>query len=39
MIHNSDCGKFRSRVWQWIRDGKTQMRTLIDEQKVEGPGT
>jgi len=34
MIHNSDCGKFRSRVWQWIRDGKTQMRTLIDEEKA-----
>lgn len=34
MIHNSDCGKFRSRVWQWIKAGKTHMRTLIDEEKV-----
>ena len=33
MIHNSDCGKFRSRVWQWIKGGKIQMRTLIDEEK------
>ena len=34
MIHNSDCGKYRSRVWQWIKAGKTHMRTLIDEEKV-----
>ncbi|MEM6834965.1 MAG: DUF3598 domain-containing protein [Pseudomonadota bacterium] len=33
MIHNSDCGKFRSRVWQWLKGGKIHMRTLIDETK------
>lgn len=34
MIHNSDCGKFRARTWQWFRGGKIVMRTLIDETKV-----
>jgi len=34
MIQLSDCGKLRSRVWQWIKDGKTLKRTLIDEHKV-----
>jgi hypothetical protein len=34
MIHLSDCGNFRSRVWQWIRDGKIIQRTLIDEQRT-----
>lgn len=34
MIQISDCGNFRSRVWQWIEDGKLKMRTLIDEQRV-----
>lgn len=33
MIHNSDCGKYRSRVWQWLKAGKIHMRTLIDEEK------
>lgn len=34
MIQLSDCGRFRTRVWQWIRDGRCAMRTLIDESKV-----
>jgi hypothetical protein len=34
MIQVSDDGKNRHRVWQWIREGKTRMRTLIDEVKV-----
>lgn len=33
MIHNSDCGKYRSRVWQWLKGGKISARTLIDEEK------
>ena len=31
MIHLSDCGNFRSRIWQWIKGGKILRRTLIDE--------
>lgn len=34
MIHLSDCGNFRSRVWQWIKEGKTLQRTLIDETRT-----
>lgn len=34
MIHNSDCGNYRARVWQWIKAGQTHMRTLIDEERV-----
>ena len=34
MIQISDCGRYRTRVWQWIRSGRTRMRTLIDEQKT-----
>jgi hypothetical protein len=34
MIHLSDCGQFRSRVWQWLEGGKTLKRTLIDEQRT-----
>jgi hypothetical protein len=34
MIQLSDCGRHRHRVWQWLRDGKIEMRTLIDEKKV-----
>ncbi len=34
MIQTSDDGRYRTRVWQWIRGGRTRMRTLIDEQKV-----
>jgi len=34
MIQVSDDRKSRARVWQWLRDGKTHMRTLIDEQFV-----
>lgn len=34
MIQNSDCGRYRTRVWQWIRGGRITMRTLIDEEKV-----
>ena len=34
LIHLSDCGRYRSRMWQGIKDGKTLRRTLIDEAKV-----
>jgi hypothetical protein len=34
MIQVSDCGRYRQRVWQWIRDGQCILRTLIDEHKV-----
>jgi hypothetical protein len=34
MIQVSDCGRFRTRVWQWISGGRTRLRTLIDEEKV-----
>ena len=34
MIHLSDDGRSRSRTWQWIKGGKTHLRTLIDEEKV-----
>lgn len=34
MIQLSDCGRYRCRVWQWIRAGRIHMRTLIDEEKV-----
>ena len=33
MIRLSDCGHYRSRVWQWFRGGRLARRTLIDEQK------
>lgn len=35
LIQISDCGRYRSRVGQWIEDGRVKLRTLIDEQKVE----
>jgi hypothetical protein len=34
MIHLSDCGRYRSRVWQWLRNGRIERRTLIDEEKA-----
>lgn len=34
MIQLSDCGKKRSRTWQWIRDGEVEARTAIDEKLV-----
>ena len=34
MIQISDCGHYRSRVWQWFREGRLFQRTLIDEQRV-----
>jgi hypothetical protein len=34
MIQVSDCGRYRTRVWQWISGGRTRLRTLIDEEKV-----
>ena len=34
MIQVSDCGNFRSRVWQWFRGGRLIRRTLVDEDKV-----
>ena len=34
MIQISDCGRYRSRVWHWLKGGRMHMRTLIDEEKV-----
>jgi hypothetical protein len=34
MINTSDDGRSRSRVWQWLENGKIKMRTLIDEVKT-----
>ncbi len=34
MVQLSDCGKKRSRTWQWIRDGEVELRTSIDEKLV-----
>lgn len=34
MIQISDCGQYRSRVWQWFKRGRLTARTLIDERKV-----
>jgi len=34
MIQISDCGNYRSRVWQWVKNGRLFQRTLIDESKV-----
>lgn len=34
MITLGDTGQFRSRTWQWFKDGKLYKRTLCDEQKV-----
>ncbi len=31
MIQHSADGKYKSRTWQWFRDGRCFMRTLIDE--------
>ncbi|MDI2132439.1 DUF3598 family protein [Yinghuangia seranimata] len=34
LIVLSDDGNHRSRTWQWLRDGKLEMRTLINETRV-----
>ncbi|MFK8052842.1 MAG: DUF3598 domain-containing protein [Woeseiaceae bacterium] len=34
MIQISDCGKYRSRTWQWFRAGLLFQRTLVDEQRI-----
>ena len=35
MIQRSPCGRYRTRTWQWLRDGGgVYRRTIIDEQKV-----
>ncbi len=34
MIQISDCENYRTRVWQWLRDGQTIQRTLIDEKRI-----
>ena len=38
MIQLSDCGHYRSRVWQWFQEGRLVKRTLIDEQFVSKIG-
>ena len=34
MIQLSDCGQYRARVWQWFREDRLFMRTLVDEQRI-----
>jgi hypothetical protein len=34
MIHLSDCGQYRSRIWQRFRDGRLLGRTFINERKL-----
>ena len=34
MVQISDCGQYRSRMWQWIQAGRVRLRTLIDEELV-----
>jgi len=34
MIQISDCGQYRSRVWQWLKNGQITQRTLVDEQRI-----
>ncbi len=34
MIQLSDCGKKRTRTWQWIRNGDLELRTAIEEKLV-----
>lgn len=34
MIVLSDDGNNRCRTWQWVRDGKIEMRTIINETRV-----
>ena len=34
MINASDDGRQRSRIWQWIRNGRIFRRTVIDELKI-----
>lgn len=34
MITLGNTGEFRSRTWQWFRDGKLYRRTLCDERRV-----
>lgn len=34
MITIGSTGEFRSRTWQWFRDGKLYRRTLCDEERV-----
>ncbi len=34
MIQVSDCRQYRTRVWQWLKDGRTLKRTLIDEHRT-----
>lgn len=34
MITIGATGQFRSRTWQWFRDGKLYRRTLCDEERV-----
>lgn len=32
MVQLSDCGRKRSRTWQWFRDGELERRTTIEER-------
>jgi hypothetical protein len=34
MITMGDTGQYRSRTWQWFKDGKLYKRTLCDEERV-----
>ena len=34
MIQHDASGRYKSRTWQWFRDGRCFMRTLIDEEFI-----
>lgn len=34
MIQLSACGRHRSRVWQWLDEGRLVLRTLIEEERA-----
>ncbi|MFN7173169.1 MAG: hypothetical protein ACK4MT_00400 [Thermaurantiacus tibetensis] len=34
MIQLSRCGRYRSRVWQWLDSGRLVLRTLIEEERA-----
>lgn len=35
-VQISACGRFRSRVGQWVENGRVRMRMTSDEQRVVG---
>ncbi|MBK8066786.1 MAG: DUF3598 domain-containing protein [Rhodanobacteraceae bacterium] len=35
-VQLSACGRFRSRIGQWVEDGRVRLRMISDEERVEG---